>query len=322
MLAETAAALRPADARTLVAEPSRRAAARPGRGRRGGGVRPAPPGTRRARRGPARGRRVRGCDRADADACPGAPGCRSASPVRLARRHAGLRRRHDARRRLRGGAAAASRGPRPLLGGDGTVRRAATPDSSAGRPAAAATGGSPTRGSTPSPATTRSTTSPWWCRCATGPGSSPGCWPRCRRRCRWSSSTTGRPTRTDLARSPPSSARRWCGTRSARGPAAARNTGLAPRTHRPRRLPRLRRACPSPAGSARCAGTSTTRRSAVVGAPGPRRRPRPATRWLCRYEAARSSLDLGAATRRRCSRSGRVAYVPERRAARPSVRRC
>ena len=47
----------------------------------------------------------------------------------------------------------------------------------------------------------------------------------------------------------------------------------------------------------------------LVGSPRARRRARPDDSWLCRYEAARSSLDLGA-TPGPVQPLGRVAYLP------------
>ena len=91
---------------------------------------------------------------------------------------------------------------------------------------------------------------------------------------RWSSTTAPRdPARP--APSPRSSAPGWCGTRSAadRPPPA---TPAWPRSRTDaRRLRGLRRACRCPAGSAGCAGTSTTPRSASSA---PRARRRPAAR--------------------------------------------
>ncbi len=91
------------------------------------------------------------------------------------------------------------------------------------------------------------------------------------------------------------------------------------RPHAVRRVPRLRRGAAAAAGSGCCAGTSTTRPSAWS-APGCSAAARPDDSWLCRYEAARSSLDLGPAPRR-CSRWAGWPTCRARRCS-PGGRRC
>ena len=236
--------------------------------------------------------------------------------VRLARRHPGLRRRPHARRRLRGGAAPATPGPGDAArtGTAGGPRRRLLDR----RRGCCSTAASPTRGG-PRPARRRaSPTSPSWSRCATGPGSSPGCWPSLPPSLPVLVVDDGSADPGPPARSPRSSAPGCCGTGSAVGPAAARNTGLAAVRTAARRVPRLRRGAGAGLARARCAGTSTTRPSASSGPGCSAACPRPGDGWLCRYEAARSSLDLGPRPGAGAA-PGPGRLPPERGAARPPV---